>query len=89
MDAKRRKMRERKNTIIQESENMHRDTEVPQGAEDKENKKLASCSASLKVNSADVEDHETDFRGCAVSDKQLEIDHVYKLPTLFYLILQR
>lgn len=87
---KRRKMthgKEEKNMIIQDK--MYRKAELSQRAEEKENRKLVRCSASLKGNSAVVKNDQTDFRGCPVSDEQLESDHIYELPTAFHLMVQR
>ncbi|XP_044034895.1 radial spoke head 10 homolog B isoform X2 [Siniperca chuatsi] len=73
----------------QENEETRGNAELPQTAEEREKRKLVSCSASLKVNSADVEQNQTNLQGRPVSDEQAESDDTYELPTLFSLIVQR
>lgn len=61
--------------------------ELSQTAQEKEKRKSASCSAGLKVNSADVD--QSDLRGHHVSQDQPDSDDIYELPTLVSLIVQR
>ncbi|XP_076615381.1 radial spoke head 10 homolog B [Chaetodon auriga] len=73
----------------QENDTTCGNAELPQTAEEKEKRKSLSCSAGLKVNSADEEREQTDLRGHHVSQRQPESDDTSELPTLVSLTVHR
>ncbi|XP_073346399.1 radial spoke head 10 homolog B [Pagrus major] len=77
-----------KNTIQndkQDTEQTCGNAELPQTAGGKQKRKLVSISVSLKAHSADVVENQSR----PVSDEQPESEDIYKLPTLFSLVVQR
>lgn len=80
-----KKTRNKTQNDKQDTEETCGNAALPQPADwGKEKRKLASSSASLKAHSADVEDHQS----LPVSDES-DSEHIYKLPTLLSLVVQR
>ncbi|KAM8729017.1 radial spoke head 10 homolog B isoform 3-T3 [Acanthopagrus schlegelii] len=80
-----KKTRNKTQNDKQDTEETCGNAALPQPADwGKEKRKLASSSASLKAHSADVEDHQS----LPVSDES-DSEDIYKLPTLFSLVVQR
>ncbi len=86
-----REMKNKKTTMTDKEGNdeMCGKAEISQPAEEMSERKLVSCSDRLKLNSANVEQKETNIQGHPDRDEQPESDDTHALPVLFNLVVQR